>query len=80
MKNLLYLFLGIFAVIAISATTVNVMTVKPAIPKVVLVDGFEGNKEVIKFVRNGYEKGYQLKHIYTPNSSYYRYIVVMEKY
>lgn len=79
MKNLYFLILGVVMMIAISATTVSVMTVKPATPKNVLVKVLNLSFDVDDYVLDGYRRGYILKEIYI-NSQSTRYIVVMERY
>lgn len=65
--------------IAISATTVSVMTVKPAQPKNILVKQFKYVESSQQYILNGYSKGYILKHIYI-NGHSSDVLVVMEKY
>lgn len=84
MKNILYFILGIFLVVGISATTVEVMTVKPAIPKQVVVintTAYDVKKEILKY----HSQGYIVKSITCSYSNKYsRYdsvlFIVMEKY
>jgi hypothetical protein len=84
MKKSFYFILGIALVILTSATTVSVMTVKPATPKYFIVKSFEGESysEIqADYIREMMKKGWILKsqslsgRQYTLNG-----IVVMEKY
>lgn len=78
MKNLFYFILGICLIVLTSATTVSVMTIKPATPKSVLVT--YGSVYHIKRTADDYIiKGYQIKII---QDSHYanEIMLVMEKY
>jgi serine kinase of HPr protein (carbohydrate metabolism regulator) len=82
MKHLFYLVLGILIVILTSATTVSVMTVKPATPKSVAVfsDNYS-NEELMDKIKSYVKKGYVLKSIAGSGKQYTdTWIVVMEKY
>lgn len=69
MKNLFYFLSGIFLIILTSATTVQIITVKPIVPKsVVQAKSFEEAKNYIK-------QGYIIK-VATGYSTYY----ILEKY
>lgn len=77
--------LGITLIMLTSATTVSVMTVKPAKPKLTLVKSFwsENNSEqVAEYIKNKIKNGYILKSIEGANDGKYHstWIVVMEKY
>lgn len=78
MKNILYFILGIFLVVGISATTVEVMTVKPAIPKYTKViygeEYYQINKSVNQHLNSGYIISSQSQ------GSGGRIIIVMVKY
>lgn len=85
MKKAFYFMLGIALVILTSATTVSVMTVKPAKPKSTLVKSFwsEGDSEnVAEYIKNQIKSGYILKSVEGANDGQYMstWIVVMEKY
>ena len=84
MKQTFYFMLGIALVILTSATTVSVMTVKPATPKYVVVKQFyedvNTNRQE-KFIRNMLSKGWILKSQSLAGKQYSLHgIVVMEKY
>lgn len=64
----------------VSATTVSVMTVKPATPKMVLVEHFKWSGDSKEFIKDGFKRGYQLKYIQTVHNEAYTWLVVMEKY
>lgn len=79
MKNLIFLLIGIISMIAISATTVSVMTVKPAQPKGSLVKYFRFVDDTPNYILKGYERGYKLQGIY--NNAYTNgVVVIMERY
>ena len=78
MKNLFYFLLGIITIFLTSATTVSIMTVKPAKPVSTLVT--YGTPYELKLICQKYIKlGYQIKLIestdYQPGT-----MLVMEKY
>lgn len=82
-NNIFYFLLGIFLVILTSATTVSVMTVKPAIPKYTVC--FIGNPvELQNKILGWTQKGYIVKlGLTTSQGSSGRYevgLIVMEKY
>lgn len=79
MKNILHFLLGILVIIGVSATTVTVMTVKPANPKMVLIKSFTYVSETENFIKDGYKRGYILKGMYN-NGTTRDVSVVMEKY
>lgn len=81
MKNVFYLILGIALVILTSATTVSVMTVKPAKPKATIVlDSNLGQSNIKELIYHYIKEGYIVKSIAgTPHYGHY-WIVVMEKY
>lgn len=49
-----YFLLGIFLVILTSATTVSVMTIKPAIPKSTVCFRFNNINELKPYIKKGY--------------------------
>lgn len=81
MKNLFYFVLGLCLIILTSATTVSVMTVKPAVPKSVIVFTGRGH-DIANFIKVNTINGYIVKHFSdlkgTNGSS--GGLVVMEKY
>lgn len=82
MKNLFYLILGIVLVTLVSATTVSIMTVKPAKP--ISTTCFTGYGEGVKSqILNYASQGYILKQIEAnghTQAQFTYYVVVMEKY
>lgn len=85
MKNAFYVLLGITLIILTSATTVSVMTVKPAKPKYFICKFFKNQsdaEEVNDFVKTQMKKGWVLKEIEGANDSktFSTWIVIMEKY
>lgn len=85
MKNAFYILLGIAIIILTSATTVSVMTVKPAVPKLFMVKDFtyESNSvNVASYIRDQMKKGWILKEVEGANNGEYAstWIVVMERY
>jgi hypothetical protein len=71
--------LGILIVILTSATTVSVMTVKPATPKSVIVFEKNSTSETIESIREYVRKGYIIKSV-SVDANYHSHIVIMEKY
>jgi hypothetical protein len=85
MKNIFYILLGVALVILTSATTVSVMTVKPAQPKVFIVKSFtyETNSgNVHRYIKYQMKKGWILKEVEGANDGEFAstWVVVMEKY
>lgn len=85
MKNAFYVLLGIALIILTSATTVSVMTVKPAKPKYFICKFFNNQsdaEEVNNFVKTQMKKGWVLKEIEGANDTktFSTWIVIMEKY
>lgn len=85
MKKAFYFILGITLVILTSATTVSVMTVKPAQPKLFMVKYFtyeQNSEEIAIFIRKQMKKGWILKEVEGSNDSQYAstWVVVLEKY
>lgn len=77
MKNTIYLILFIIGMILTSATTVTIMTVKPATPKHVKSQWFTSERDVDDYVKSNIKQGYIVK---TMTMSQYSCYVVMEKY
>jgi hypothetical protein len=85
MKKAFYLILGIALVVLTSATTVNIMTVKPAPPKLYMVKTFTKEyscENVGNYISQQMKKGWILKEVEGANDgqSYSTWVVVMEKY
>lgn len=84
MRKVMYFLLGIGLVVLTSATTVSVMTVKPATPKSVVTlvgDVNEMSRQILKHSKNGYV----IKFATQSQGEYGGYektrcLVVMEKY
>lgn len=73
--------LGIALVILTSATTVSVITVKPATPKYFVVKEFTDIAEQAKYIEKMIKKGWVLKSQSLAGRQYTIHgIVVMEKY
>ena len=80
MKNLFYFMLGVIFITLISATTVNIMTVKIQKPKYTVVD-IVRNYEVEDYIKNYIKKGYVVKSCsITADSSGGSTLVIMEYY
>jgi len=75
MKNILYFILGICLVVLTSATTVSVITIKPAKPKSTVFIYFNSTKDVKPYL----EKGYIIK-IVSKGNEFTTGHVVLEKY
>ena len=85
MKNLYYFIAGVILITLISATTVNIMTVKPIIPKVVIVKSFNTminvEYDIENFIRLKIKEGYIVKSISISESeTRSKGVVVLEKY
>lgn len=81
MKKAFYFMLGIAIVILTSATTVSVMTVKPAKPKETIIFTTDSGTESVKEAIGNYvRKGYIVKSVAGTSQYGYNWIVVMEKY
>jgi len=86
MKNQILTFLlGIFITVSLASTTSNLLTVKPASPKYIIVQPFprEDNSVVVsKFINKKIKEGWLLKEVEGANYSegFSTWIVVMEKY
>lgn len=81
MKNAFYFLLGLCLVVLTSATTVSVMTVKPATPKLVFVDYEQYTCNVVSLIKHKTKEGFVLKACtcYTTSNGP-TYLLVMEKY
>lgn len=75
MKNLFYFMLGLCLIILTSATTVSIMTVKPATPKSVVYFRFTNINQLKPYI----QKGYIVK-IISKGDEWDTGHVVMEKY
>jgi hypothetical protein len=85
MKQIFYFILGIALVILTSTTTVSVMTVKPAPPKLFTVKsfGYESDSDnVASYIKDQIKKGWILKEVEGANDGQFAstWVVVMEKY
>ena len=85
MKSVTNIILGVLLIVLISATTANIMTVKPAKPRYTQIKYFtnEYNAEnVAYYIETKIERGWILKECEAANDSQSRstWIVVMEKY
>lgn len=85
MKSTLFFLLCVFAAISIAASTTDLMTVKPATPKAVLVKDFRAmfslEDEVRDYVKANVAKGYIVKSIMIwDDENWSKGVVVMEKY
>ncbi len=77
MKNAFYFIAGVLFITLISATTVSIMTVKPAIPiKTVAVSGWN-TTELNENMKPYLKAGYIVKNVSAGDSAR---IVIMEKY
>lgn len=79
MKKFFYFIAGVLFVALISATTVSVMTIKPANPKLVIVK-FIKNDDVESEIISYYKKGFILKSASTVGTSGATTLITMEKY
>jgi hypothetical protein len=85
MKQAFYFILGIALVVLTSATTISVMTVKPATPKYFIVKSFDmesySENQQEEYIREMMKKGWILKSQSLAGTQYSTHgIVVMEKY
>ena len=85
MKNILYFIAGVLFVTLVSATTVNVMTVKPQLPISIIVHPFRVTRfienDITNFVKEKVKQGYVVKSITISEDKYTsKGIVIMEKY
>ena len=85
MKNLFYFIAGVFFITIISATTVSVMTVKPAVPKSTIVKSFRTmyrmEDDIEEYINTMVKNDYVVKSVAMMNDgSRSNGIVVVEKY
>ncbi len=88
MKNTIYFILGICLVVLTSASTVSIMTVKPATPKYIMVKSFRPSlhlnadvKDIGNYIQENTQNGWILKsNSISVTNGYVYAIVVMEKY
>jgi hypothetical protein len=85
MKNITTIFLGILMVVLLSATTVKIMTVKPAKPRYMQVKYFTNEydaENVADYISYKLSNGWILKEVEAANDNKYNstWIVVVEKY
>jgi len=82
MKNLFYFIAGVLFITLISATTVSIMTVKPARPKATIVFSNDyTEEEFMDKIKTYVKQGYIVKSIAGSGKQYTdTWIVVMEKY
>lgn len=79
MKILLGFIAALLLIVGTAATTVNVMTVKPAKP-ISTAYFIEENTETVQKIRYYLQRGYIIKTV-AANGDYHKsYFVVMEKY
>lgn len=85
-KSVLPFLLGLFVAISFAATTNQLLTVKPAQPKSVIVKPFWGafgiEQYMAQFIKENIRSGYIVKSfcLDSEENGYQRGIVVMEKY
>jgi hypothetical protein len=85
MKNITNIILGVLLVVLISATTANIMTIKPAKPRYTQIKYFykEYDAENVSiYIKSKIKKGWILKEVEGANDTqtYSTWIVIMEKY
>ena len=82
MKNLFYFISGVLFITLISATTVSIMTVKPALPKATIVfSNDDTEQEFVDEIKTYIKQGYVVKSMAGSGRKYTdTWIVVMEKY
>ncbi len=83
MKTVVYFFGGILFMTLISATTVGLMTIKPATPKSIVIKTFSDLEiyDIDEFVQGWVKKGFIVKSISLAERPNNRdCIVVLEKY
>lgn len=82
MKNtILGLFLALVLIVGTSATTVSIMTIKPALPKSTVVFSTEyGVDDCVRNIKTYLNKGYAVKSVAGTTIYGSTWIVVMEKY
>lgn len=77
MKQLFYFIAGVMFVTLISATTVSIMTVRPANPKYTLAFKELTSNSCVESIKEYVKQGYIVKSVTGSNRCW---IVVMEKY
>jgi len=77
MKNIFYIILGICLMVLTSATTISVMTIKPAQPKATIVVSGWSSSELNTDMKLYLKAGYIVKNVSAGDGAR---IVVMEKY
>ena len=77
MKNILIFLSAVMVMFLISATTVSMITVKPALPKYVITDSFWSPASAAKYIKENTKNGYILHSI---SSQKEFSIVTMYKY
>lgn len=80
MKDIIKYLCALILIVMVSATTVSVMTVKPATPKNVLVKDFSNLRNAASYIKDGYSRGYILKEVRAVGPSDGFWLVIMEKY
>lgn len=85
MKNLFYFIAGVLFITLISATTVSIMTVKPATPKATIVKDFRAvyglEQEMRTFILSKVKEGYIVKSVsMMDDETFSKGIIVLEKY
>lgn len=83
MKEIIKYLLALTLIVFVSATTVQVMTVKPAVPNTVFIKNYDTLRECKEEVLKLSNKGYILKSIDPIPESRYNtggYVLIMEKY
>lgn len=85
-KTILPFLLGIFVATTLAFNTTELLTVRPATPKSVLVKPFWGSfgiqEDITDYIKENVRKGYILKELCldSEENGYQRGVVVMEKY
>jgi|GEM_PF-6713387 len=84
-KNILPFLLGVLVVMTLAFNSQELLTVKPATPKSVLVKPFvlqQDSEEVAEYVKSKIKLGYIVKTVGASNDGELRstWVVVMEKY
>lgn len=81
MKQITYFIAGILFIALISATTISVMTVKPATPKgVVVLTSDSGISDIELSIKEYVKKGYIVKSVAGTSQYGMSWIAIMEKY
>lgn len=83
-QNLLFFALGLLLTIAMSSTTISMMTIKPAKPTAVVAfygDASDTQSKILKYTREGYIVKSVASSAGASNSTNFRTVfVVMERY